>query len=127
MDTILVVNAGSSSVKFQVFAVESSGQLTRKIKGQMDGIGTRPRLRASGADGASVIDREYARENISTVPEALQTAGTWLRDEQSLHPSAVGHRVVHGGADYVRSRMASCAAAALYAHARRSTAALPAA
>jgi acetate kinase len=102
MDTILVVNAGSSSVKFQVFAVESSGQLARKIKGQMDGIGTRPRLRASGADGASVIDREYASENISSVPEALQTAGAWLRDEQSLHPSAVGHRVVHGGPDYDR-------------------------
>ena len=57
MDTILVVNAGSSSVKFQVFAVDASGKLTRKIKGQMDGIGTRPRLRASGPDGNSIVDR----------------------------------------------------------------------
>jgi acetate kinase len=38
MDTILVVNAGSSSVKFQVFAVENEGDLRRQIKGQMDGI-----------------------------------------------------------------------------------------
>jgi acetate kinase len=44
MDTILVVNAGSSSVKFQVFAVDSDGRLLRQIKGQMDGIGSRPRL-----------------------------------------------------------------------------------
>jgi len=48
MDTILVVNAGSSSVKFQVFAVDGDGRLRRQIKGQMDGIGSRPRLRATG-------------------------------------------------------------------------------
>jgi len=71
MDTILVVNAGSSSVKFQVFAVESAGKLTRRIKGQMDGIGTRPRLRASGADGARIVDRQYETQDVSTVPAAL--------------------------------------------------------
>jgi acetate kinase len=41
MDSILVVNAGSSSVKFEVFGVDGSARLTRKIKGQVDGIGTR--------------------------------------------------------------------------------------
>ena len=51
MDTILVVNAGSSSVKFQIFTVEGEGGLRRQIKGQMDGIGSRPRLRASGSTG----------------------------------------------------------------------------
>ena len=51
MDTILVVNAGSSSVKFQVFAVDGDGRLHRQMKGQMDGIGSRPRLRATGANG----------------------------------------------------------------------------
>ena len=50
MDTILVVNAGSSSVKFQVFGVDGAASLRRLIKGQIDGIGTRPRLRAEGAD-----------------------------------------------------------------------------
>jgi acetate kinase len=41
MDRILVINAGSSSVKFQLFALDGAAQLTRKIKGQVDGIGTR--------------------------------------------------------------------------------------
>jgi acetate kinase len=59
MDSILVVNAGSSSIKFELFAVDGAAKLTRKLKGQMDGIGTRPRLRASGADRMSLIDREY--------------------------------------------------------------------
>ncbi len=53
MDTILVVNAGSSSVKFQIFAVDGDGRLVRQIKGQMDGIGSRPRLRATGASSPS--------------------------------------------------------------------------
>ena len=44
MDTILVVNAGSSSVKFQVYSIEGEGILRRQLKGQMDGIGSRPRL-----------------------------------------------------------------------------------
>jgi acetate kinase len=57
MDSILVVNAGSSSVKFELFAVDGSVKLTRKIKGQIDGIGTRPRLRARGADSTSLVDR----------------------------------------------------------------------
>jgi acetate kinase len=102
MDSILVVNAGSSSVKFQVFAVEAAGKLARRIKGQMDGVGTRPRLRASGPDGARIVDREYEAAAVPSVPSALQTAGAWLRDEQQIEPGAFGHRVVHGGPDYDR-------------------------
>src|SRR5215472_10690407 len=100
MDSILVINAGSSSVKFEVFAVDGSAKLTRKIKGQIDGIGTRPRLRARRGDGASLVDREYDFAAISDVPGALHTAGAWLREEQRMPPSAVGHRVVHGGPEY---------------------------
>jgi acetate kinase len=100
MENILVANAGSSSVKFQIFDVEDCGKLRRRIKGQMDGIGTRPHLRASGPDGETLVDREYDNSVVSDVPAALHTAGAWLRDEQRLEPSAVGHRVVHGGPDY---------------------------
>jgi len=102
MDTILVVNAGSSSVKFQIFSVGGEGTLRRQIKGQMDGIGSRPRLRASGANGDSLADRAYPIESVPDVPAALGTAGNWLRDELRISPMAVGHRVVHGGPDYDR-------------------------
>lgn len=103
MDTILVVNAGSSSVKFQVFAVEGEGRLRRQIKGQMDGIGSRPRLRASDAKGEPLADRAYPIESIPDVPAAMATAGAWLRNELRINPMAAGHRVVHGGPDYDRS------------------------
>jgi acetate kinase len=102
MDTILVVNAGSSSVKFQVFAVDGERDLRRLIKGQMDGIGTRPRLRAAAADGSVLIDEAYVRERVADVAAALATAGEWLRETQKLHPIAIGHRVVHGGPQYDR-------------------------
>ncbi len=102
MDTILVVNAGSSSVKFQVFAVEGEGGLRRQIKGQMDGIGSRPRLRASGPTGDPLADRAYPIEAVADVPAAMSVAGAWLRDELNINPIAVGHRVVHGGPDHAR-------------------------
>jgi acetate kinase len=102
MDTILVVNAGSSSVKFQVFEVDGDGRLRRQIKGQMDGIGSRPRLHATGPKGDPLAERAYPIENVPDVPAALTVAGTWLRDELRISPLAVGHRVVHGGPDYAR-------------------------
>ncbi|MET4017844.1 acetate kinase [Bradyrhizobium barranii] len=102
MDTILVVNAGSSSVKFQVYAIEGDGALRRQIKGQMDGIGSRPRLRASGPSGDPMADRAYPIEAVADVPAAMAVAGDWLRDELRVTPIAVGHRVVHGGPDYSR-------------------------
>ncbi|MGX0962645.1 acetate kinase [Bradyrhizobium japonicum] len=102
MDTILVVNAGSSSVKFQVYAIEGDGALRRQIKGQMDGIGSRPRLRASGPSGDPMADRAYPIEAVPDVPTAMAVAGDWLRDELRVTPIAVGHRVVHGGPDYSR-------------------------
>ena len=83
MDTILVVNAGSSSVKFQVFSIEGEGKLRRMIKGQMDGIGSRPRLRASGADSDPLADRAYPIETVPDVPAAMGIAGGWLRAERS--------------------------------------------
>jgi acetate kinase len=102
MDTILVVNAGSSSVKFQIFAIEGEGRLQRQIKGQIDGIGSRPRLRATGVNGDPLADRAYPIEAVSDVPAAMAIAGGWLRDELRISPMAVGHRVVHGGPDYDR-------------------------
>ena len=89
MGPILVVNAGSSSVKFQVFATDATGP-QRVIKGQVDGIGTKPRLRAEGADKTKLIDQTYAAEQLKDVPTALQTAGAWLRETQAtLQPRLV--------------------------------------
>src|SRR6202030_3203947 len=91
--------------KFQIFSVEGEGKLRRHIKGQMDGIGSRPRLRASGTNGDPLADRVYPIEAVSDIPAAMSIAGEWLRDELRISPMAVGHRVVHGGPDYDRPVM----------------------
>jgi acetate kinase len=103
MDAILVVNAGSSSVKFQIFGQRASGGPQRLIKGQFDGIGTRPRLRAEARDGKPLIDKTYAAQEIADVATAIAVAGNWLRETQKIELAAVGHRVVHGGPDYDRA------------------------
>jgi acetate kinase len=102
MDTILVVNAGSSSVKFQIFDLPKSGEPQRLIKGQVDGIGTRPRLCAEARDRSPLIDKTYAPQEVPDVASAIATAGDWLRETQKVNLVAVGHRVVHGGPDYDR-------------------------
>src|SRR5258708_3854082 len=100
MDAILVINAGSSSLKFQLFGIGESDSLTRLIKGQMDGIGSRPRLRAESQDKATLVDREYPNDQVSSVPDAIQETAKWLREQQGISLRAVGHRVVHGGPEY---------------------------
>jgi acetate kinase len=101
MDAILVVNAGSSSVKFQIFGIEG-GAPGRLVKGQIDGIGTRPRLFAEANDRSSLIDRAYASDEIADVPAAIARVASWLRETQRFNLVAVGHRVVHGGPKYDR-------------------------
>ncbi|MFV0472660.1 MAG: acetate kinase, partial [Pikeienuella sp.] len=67
---ILVVNAGSSSLKFQSFGLRGNG-LERRLRGQMDGIGVRPRLRAVDGAGAVLIDRAFDPAAIADLPAAI--------------------------------------------------------
>jgi acetate kinase len=100
--TILVVNAGSSSVKFRVFAVESGQSLRQIVKGDIDGIGVRPRLSATGISNETLVDQSYSAADVADVTTAMRTAGQWLRETQGLHFDVIGHRVVHGGPRYDR-------------------------
>ncbi len=102
MDTILVVNAGSSSIKFQLFELGKTRDPRRLIKGQFDGIGTRPRLRAEARDRTALIDKTYTPQDIPDVATAMMAGGDWLRETQKAELAAVGHRVVHGGPQYDR-------------------------
>ncbi|AUX76827.1 MULTISPECIES: acetate/propionate family kinase [Sinorhizobium] len=101
MDAILVVNAGSSSLKFQVFSV-GGASLTRQVRGQIGGIGSRPRLYAKGADGAILIDQNYPAEAVRDLPAAIASAREWLLTLEGVELCAIGHRVVHGGPDYAQ-------------------------
>jgi len=99
VDAILVINAGSSSLKFQVFGVHD-GELRRHLRGQLEAIGLRPRLQATGAAGEVLVDRQFAVEEVPDLPAAVALAHEWLRGLAEVTLLAVGHRVVHGGPDY---------------------------
>jgi acetate kinase len=70
-------------------------------KGQVDGIGTRPRLRARDSEGRPLVDQTFPAVEIADVAVATGRVGTWLREHfVGAVPVAVGHRVAHGGPDY---------------------------
>jgi acetate kinase len=97
--SILVINAGSSSLKFQVFAIVGGG-LERRVRGQMDGVGGRPRLKAADGDGESLVDRTYDASEIADLPTAIEAVQAFLRSLGGFTLAAIGHRVVHGGPDF---------------------------
>jgi acetate kinase len=101
MDALLVVNAGSSSLKFQLFAVEG-GAPVRRYRGQIDGIGVRPRLKVQDADGAPLEDRTFETAALADLPAAIAAMRAWFATLQGVRLVAIGHRVVHGGPDFAR-------------------------
>jgi len=98
-DAIFVINAGSSSVKFQCFEV-MGGKMRRLYRGLIDGVGVRPRMRVSDAGGTRLIDQTYAVREITDLPTAIALVSDWMRGLEGLNFIAVGHRVVHGGPDF---------------------------
>lgn len=99
-DTILVLNAGSSSLKFSLY-VEAAGSLTLHLHGQLDGLYTTPRLRAEGADGNEVARRDWAEGETLGHDGAMACLTHLLEAQSGDHRLlAVGHRVVHGGSQF---------------------------
>lgn len=88
---ILVLNAGSSSLKFAVF----EPTLAERLRGQVSGIGTSPRL-VCGTTDKVLPDGTSYRDGLALLLE-------WL-EEQGVTPSTLtgfGHRIVHGGTRFI--------------------------
>jgi acetate kinase len=105
LDTILVINAGSSSIKFQLFAVGGGDKIKRLLKGRIEGIGVKPLMVAEGVEPGMTAESRYSAAEVPDVPEAMRRVGGWLREVVRGFPIAVGHRVVHGGSEYHRPVM----------------------
>jgi acetate kinase len=94
----LVLNAGSSSLKFCVYRRPEGALWTLESRGQIDGIGSSPRLTAKDGSGASLVDRALDAA-VRDGRAALDVLAEWLRTQYGgSKVLAVGHRVVHGGA-----------------------------
>ncbi|CDS53499.1 Acetate kinase [Polaromonas sp. CG9_12] len=103
--TLLVINSGSSSVKFAAYDVLPDAALQRIANGRIEGIGSAPRLRVWGQSGEPLEDR---RISVSDDPvlgpeEAFEALFEWLGQHAAGRTlGAVGHRVVHGGELFTR-------------------------
>jgi acetate kinase len=97
-DTLLVLNAGSSSLKYSVYCTDVPERLQLDARGQIESIGGSARFVVRDGAGAVLSDRPLAAKDASAAFDAL---AAWLG---SRYPNArlrgVGHRVVHGGAKY---------------------------
>jgi acetate kinase len=98
-DYALVLNAGSSSLKFCVFMRPEGEGWRLEARGQIEGIGTSPRLRVKDADGGKLADNKL--EAVRNGDEAIGALAAWLRSMYGgSRVLGVGHRVVHGGARF---------------------------
>jgi acetate kinase len=99
---ILVLNAGSSSIKLAVFDFGGPAGPQRSLAGQVDGIGIRPRAVAKSANGQVLLDQSWPHgQGPATHEQALSLIFRGLADKLGdWQPVAVGHRVVHGGAQF---------------------------
>jgi acetate kinase len=98
----LVLNAGSSSLKFCVFQRPEGDHWEIGARGQIEGLGTSPRLSARNALGQPLVDEQLS-PNVRDGHVAVEVLGGWLRSTfQGGRIVGVGHRVVHGGPRFSR-------------------------
>ncbi|KTD20794.1 Acetate kinase (Acetokinase) [Legionella lansingensis] len=102
VNSILVINAGSSSVKFQLFLREPALQLL--AKGKVDNLGNHPVFTAMN-ETASVQNKSTVNLPVNfTHEDALQWILKWVKSQKSYwQVCAVAHRIVHGGTQFPTS------------------------
>ncbi|MDA9427545.1 MULTISPECIES: acetate/propionate family kinase [Bradyrhizobium] len=99
-DTILVLNSGSSSIKFGLFDV-SAADPSLLCKGLLDEHEARPRLVVKGPAGEDLFETRWETPDAAGGGHLFADVLAFIEDrfgERSLR--AVGHRIVHGGPDY---------------------------
>jgi acetate kinase len=102
-DAILVLNAGSSSLKFSIYAVGNE-ELHLQASGQIEGLGTTPRFKARDATGRNLADAAPdAGSRSFGHSEAFAHLARWVQEHfrGALWALAIGHRVVHGGSEFI--------------------------
>ncbi|MGO9483023.1 MAG: acetate/propionate family kinase [Rhodomicrobium sp.] len=97
---LLILNAGSSSLKFALFEADG-GDPMLLAKGQIEGLGTSPHLILRPAAGDKLEDRLVPKDEAHAHESALQHILDTLKVHfPAMHVEAVGHRVVHGGPNF---------------------------
>jgi acetate kinase len=94
-DSLLVLNAGSSSLKFSLYELAAHGPEPR-LRGRIEELHRAARFSARDASGTALGERAWPPGALGA-SQALSFLIDWLAGHGGAHPAAVGHRVVHGG------------------------------
>jgi acetate kinase len=98
-ESLLVLNAGSSSLKFRVYERTPVTEWRPAANGQIEGIGTAARFKADDGRGGTIDEQSLPA--VKDARSALDKLAEWLRARYPhTELRGVGHRVVHGGAHY---------------------------
>ncbi|MFP5517035.1 MAG: acetate/propionate family kinase [Alphaproteobacteria bacterium] len=97
-NAILVINAGSSSLKFSVFRDHGGGDPVVAINGQISGIGTQPVFEAKDAQRRPLAEKSWGAGEAGDRTALLSYLLDWIEERlDGATLIAAGHRVVHGG------------------------------
>ena len=101
---ILTLNAGSSSLKFAMFDADfmDGGKMLTVARGEIENLDEAPHLMARDADGNVLAERSWPKGQQETFEAVLEALLSFA--DSNLAPgelAAVGHRIVHGGADHI--------------------------
>ena len=100
-NAILVINAGSSSLKFSVFRETGRDAVAVAINGQISGIGTAPKFEAKDAHKRPLDERSWTEGEPADRTSLLRFLLDWIEEHlEGAKLVAAGHRVVHGGTSH---------------------------
>jgi acetate kinase len=98
--SVAVINAGSSSIKFALY--EPGPEERVLFRGKLEGIGVAPQMTVEDAAGKALEARQWPAEGFDHTAATHAVLETSIALNAGRTVAAVGHRVVHGGADYDR-------------------------
>ncbi|MBF0325878.1 MAG: acetate/propionate family kinase [Alphaproteobacteria bacterium] len=97
-DAYLVINAGSSSIKFSLYFGNGDSKPVLKAKGQVEGINVAPHFIAQAVDGTVLAEQRWPADSNLVHQDLLKHLIDWVEDHlDGARLVAAGHRVVHGG------------------------------
>src|SRR5215212_6551656 len=97
----LVLNAGSSSIKFQIFDAGGVAEPRRIFRGLFEGLRNSPHFTVRNQTGEIAGEMRWHESESFGHEEALAHLATWIRENRGDYRlEAVGHRVVHGGVSF---------------------------
>jgi acetate kinase len=101
-DVILILNAGSSSLKFSLFAAEPADNPRQLLRGNIDGLPGQARFLARNTDGTEIGRQDWTAplDHEGALKFLLQWIGSSHAGQNRI--IAAGHRIVHGGTKFNR-------------------------